>query len=230
MATVQPTPAISPAAPRLSQITPLNEQRRDEALYLLAQESEREMTQYDVCKVQVLADTFHVIDTGRVIFGGELVALRFGPLISSTLDACGRWALGAVAAAAVAAPQGSGERPPLELVRREGRDNNIAVYRASLDPWRAEAATWESFAEPEEVNIRRAFRTVLDMPSWKESQRYFHEPISAIGYAWEKATRPYPKPLSTRVAMNWFDVLDGAESVDKTDVGYARSMLRLWVE
>jgi hypothetical protein len=207
--------------PFLSAVKALDEERRDDALYLLAKQHRFAITQYVVCKTVVLADVFQVLEVGKTIFGGPLTALPFGPVESSTYDDVKRWAKAALATGMIATSplQKSGSMP--------GRDH---IYHFSAAPGYARGveASWEYFSEAEEKNIRRAYKKVIGM-TWRQSQRFFHEPISAIGYAYDVATKPYAKPFKSSVAMNWFDVLDGAEQIEKQDVNYARAALSLWI-
>lgn len=214
-------------APFLSAIMSLNVQRRDDALYLLARDYQRPLTPYDICKTQVLADVFQVVQTGKVVFGGKLDALPFGPVVKQTLDACERWAMGLLMANMLAAPIAS-EEYPLRPSGWTGMRNHIPQFEPSPDYSRRQAASWDMFSEQEHANVCRAYEHVVGM-EWGESQRYFHEPVSAVGYAYDAAIRPLAKPFRSRVAMNWFDVLDGAEQLESADCSHARAMLGLWV-
>ncbi|MGF1634129.1 MAG: hypothetical protein ACFCVE_09800 [Phycisphaerae bacterium] len=215
------------ARPFLSEVAPLNVQRRDDALYLLATEYGRPLTQYEVCKTVVLSDVLHVIETGRVIFGGSLVALPYGPIIDGTFDACRSWARGGVAAALMAPWVSSPSAPLHKSGTMPGREH-VSIFVAADDYGRRSEASWDGFAADEQRHIREAYSRVIGM-TFGDSQRYFHEPVSAIGYAYEVATRPFDKPFRGSVAMNWFDMLDGAERIERVDVGYARDLLGLWV-
>jgi hypothetical protein len=108
-----------------------------------------------------------------------------------------------------------------------GRDH-ITIFVAASNYARQHEASWEWFSDAEQDNIRRAYEKVLSM-TFKQSQAYFHVPVSAIGHAYDVATKPFPKPFKGRVEMNWFDVLDGAEKLERVDVSYARAMLGLWI-
>lgn len=209
--------------PFLSAVMPLNEQRRNDALYLLAREYRRTLTQFDICKTHIVADAFQVIQTGKAIFGGPLYAMKHGPVPTQTLDHCRVWARNAlVAGVALAA------LAPLQLVSESGKFNHIKSFGPSPIYARANEASWDWFSDQEQRNIHDAYALVMRM-SWSEADHYFHNPTaSAIGYAYDVATRHYPKPLTTIVEMNWFDVLDGAEKVEHKDVSYARAMLGLW--
>jgi hypothetical protein len=214
--------------PFLSEVSPLNVQRRDDALYLLATEHGKPITPYDICKTLVLADVFHVIDTGKVIFGGKLYALPYGPITKNTLDDCKRWASGLFLAGMLGVnfpPEAS----PLQPSGLTGSRNHIVEFKASPEYGRRNEASWDWFSDAEVDNTRRAYEKVMEMGSLSsKSQRYFHDPVSAIGFAYDLATKPLAKPFKSRVEMNWFDVLDGAEQVEKKDVSYARAMLGLW--
>ena len=227
MAAVTQDPSGTSPRPFLSAVTSLNLQRRDDALYLLGCEYGRPFTQYEVCKTHVLADVFQVVQTGKVIFGGNLYAMPFGPVVKRTLDDCARWAMGVVLAATHARHPPVGP-PPLCPSGWRGSQNQIIEFRASAAYGRRDRASWDNFSDAEQAHVRRAYETVTSM-SWDRSQAYFHEPISAVGYAYDLATRPFAKPFKGRVDMNWFDVLDGAEAVESVDVSYARAMLGLWV-
>ncbi len=215
--------------PFLSAVTSPNTVRRDDALYLLGSEHSRPLTQYEVCKTHVLADVFHVVQTGKVIFGGQLYAMPFGPVVKRTVDDCARWAMGAVLAA-THARQPPAWPPPLYPASWRGSRNQIIEFRASPSYGRRDQASWDDFSDAEQTDVRRAYEKVMSMTrEWERSQAYFHDPISAIGYAYERATRPFPKPIEGRIEMNWFDVLDGAERIESADVSYARAMLGLWL-
>lgn len=226
MVDFSPNPDEAPPQPFLSAIASLNVQRRDDALFLLGSEYGKAFTPYDVCKTQVLADVFHVVRTGKVIFGGKLYAMPFGPVVKRTLDDCTRWAMG-VLMAETYGRRGPAVAPPLRPTGWTGTRNHIPEFRVSAAYSRREQASWDWFSDDEQGHVRLAYETVISM-SWPRSQAYFHDPISAIGYAYDLATRPYAKPFQGRVEMNWFDVLDGAEKTEAADVGYARAMLGLW--
>ena len=212
--------------PFLSAVTSLNVQRRDDALYLLGCEYGRPLTQYEICKTHVLADVLHVVQTGKVIFGGTLYAMPFGPVVKRTLDDCARWAMGVVLAA-THARQPPSVPPPLYPSGWRGSQNQIIEYRASPTYGRREEALWTHFSDAEQAHVRQAYEQVISMP-WDRSQAYFHDPVSAVGYAYDVATRPFARPFKGRVDMNWFDVLDGAEKIEFEDVSYSRAMLGLW--
>lgn len=212
--------------PFLSAVMPLNVQRRDDALYLLAREYGNTLTPYEICKTQVLADVRHVLQTGRAIFGGTLYAMPFGPVPERALDDCKRWTVGIFFHEAIAQPIPF-DQQPLQPCGWTGTHNHIAVFRASSEYNRREQASWDGFSDDEQADIRQAYAKVISMP-WQQSQSYFHEPVSAIGYAYDLATKPFPRPFKGRARMNWFDVLDGAEKIEGADVNYARAMLRLW--
>lgn len=213
--------------PFLSALQPVNAQRRDDALYLLAREYEKPLTQYDICKTLVLADVFQVIETGKPVFGGTLYALPYGPVTDGTLDACTRWARGFVFTAALMAHFRSSTAAPLEKRGTTGTRDHISIFVAASNYVRADEASWDWFSDAEQANVRRAYDKVMSM-TFRRSQSYFHDPVSAIGYAYDIATRPFPKPFKGRIEMNWFDVLDGAEETEKRDASYARAMLGLW--
>jgi hypothetical protein len=223
---VTQAPAETPPRPFLNAIATLNVQRRDDALYLLGCDYGKPFTPYDICKTQVLADVFHVIHTGKVVFGGRLYAMPFGPVTERTLDHCRQWATGALLATMLARPSSAAPQP-LQPSGWTGSRNHIPEFRASPEYSRRDQASWDWFSDDEQRHIRSAYETVISM-SWPRSQAYFHEPISAIGYAYDTATKPYGKPFKGRADMNWFDVLDGAERIESVDVNYARAMLGLW--
>lgn len=212
--------------PFLSAVATLNVQRRNDALYLLSRDSGRPLTPYDICKTQVLADVLHVVKTGRVIFGGILYAMPFGPVAEGTLDDCRQWATGLMFATMLGRVVAE-EKQPLEPSGWTGLRNHIPEFRASQAYSRRDEASWDWFSEDEQAHVRAAHEKVMRM-SWQQSQTYFHNPVSAIGYAYEVATRPFPKPFKKRVEMNWFDVLEGAEKTERADCSYAREMLGLW--
>ena len=216
--------------PLVSSISALNVQRRDDALYLLALESGKLLSPYDICKTQVLADVFHVVETGKAIFGGKLYAFPYGPVVKQTLDDIKRW-ISAFAVTATHVQERAPAAKPLVPVRwGQGAIDPYPEFGPSPTYAAEREVDWGWFADGEVSNIRRAFSKVIQMGSLSsQSQRYFHEPISAIGYAYSFAIRDCPKPLKGRVDMNWFDVLDGAEKVEGTDVNYARAMLGLWI-
>lgn len=218
--------AVLSRRPFLSAVTSLNTQRRNDALYLLACEYDKPLTPYDICKTQVLAEALHIVQAGKVIFGGKLYAMPFGPVAEGTLDDCKRWATGYLWASMLAR-QVPAEPQPLQPSGWTGSRNHIPEFRASPEYARRDEASWDWFSDDEQSNIRQAYKTVISM-SWLQSQSYFHDPVSAIGYAYDVATRQFPKPFTRRVEMNWFDVLDGAEQLEPRDVSYARTMLGLW--
>jgi hypothetical protein len=224
---VSQDPSKAGGCPFLSMVAPLNKQRRNDALYLLASEYERPLSQYDICKTVVLADAYHVIEFGKAIFGGKLYALPFGPVETETCNDCKEW-VSRIAAIQFFARLKVVSAMPLRQFSSMGKQNHIALFRASPDYERREEASWDWFTDEEQGNIRRAYEKVVGM-RWNQSQSYFHDPVSAIGYAYDVATKPYKKPFESSVEMNWFDVLDGAEKIDQYDASYARAMLRLWL-
>ena len=226
MTVVTPHPGGTSPRPFLGAIMSLNAQRRDDALYLLGCEYGRPLTPYEVCKTHVLADVFHVVQTGKVIFGGNLYAMPFGPVVKRTLDDCARWSLGTILTA-THARQPPAKPPPLYPSGWRGSQNQIVELRASPAYDRRDQASWDDFADLEQTHVRRAYEKVAGL-SWVRSQAYFHDPIPAIGYAYGVAIQPFPKPFKGRADMNWFDVLDGAETIEAVDVSYARAMLGLW--
>ena len=176
----------------LSQIIPFNENRFDACMVYLAQKHSRNLTQYEMVKLHVMADVYHTITYGQPMIGGSLEAWTNGPVVKKAYNRVAVWGHRF---------DETGEQSPMfNLVEQLGNANH---FKPSVE------ADPDDFSVSEVEALEKAWDTVMSM-EFRASQDYFHKPISFIGKAWHNAK------LQSR-AIDWNDIIDAYDTENGTD-------------
>lgn len=178
----------------LSQLAPFNEDRFDAVMGFISARSNRTFDQYELMKLHVLIDVFHVLKYGRTVIGGQLYAWPLGPVMSDAYYYAMR------------------DCPKIGhlMVTRIGRKRK--GFTATSCPTR------EDFSESEMEVMREAWRTFIPM-SRNERETYFHTAKSFLGRAYMKAKSGQPDEARD-IEMSWADVIDEYAAEMHLDADY----------
>src|ERR1035437_7268175 len=75
----------------LSQLLPFNESRFDACMAYLARKHQRLLTKYDMVKLHVMTDIYHVVEQGKPVIGGSISAWTFGPVVGKAFNRLTFW-------------------------------------------------------------------------------------------------------------------------------------------
>lgn len=193
-ATSASTKAISINRP-VSQLLPFNEHRFDLVMAHLARKHSRSLSQYDMMKLHVMADIYHVLETARPIIGGSLQPWTHGPVVHEAYNRVARW---------WHHYDRTGAQPAvLHLVEQDG---NARRFEGAID------IDVDEFSEAEHRAMDRAWEDVSPLlDHWARSADFFHNPQSSfIGRAWHSAR-------AQARAMDWNEIVDAYDDLHHTD-------------
>ncbi len=162
--------------PVISQLAPFNEHRFKACMsYLLGREG-RSLTQYDLVKLHVLIDVFHVMSHGQPVIGGQLSAWKHGPVFKRAFNLIKSWSY---------RKRETGEDPE-GFVVTSGEINKINYATTNTpDP--------DDFSDIEIESMLKAWNILMKM-DWNARDRYFHTDESFIGKVWKST--PENSPIS----------------------------------
>ncbi|HEX4792464.1 MAG TPA: hypothetical protein VH370_01665 [Humisphaera sp.] len=181
----------------LSQLIPYNAVQFDRCMAYLAQKWARGLTRYDMVKLHVMTDVYHVLETGHQSIGGPLEPWNLGPVVARSWARLSRWERRF---------DQLGEEPPGYALGRS--DKGYTTYRPTAAPDLDELAASELAAMDRAVEL-------LKPMSFDESQRFFHGDKTFMGQAYNSARRNHQKQIS------WADIIDAyadQEGIDLTDL------------
>jgi len=155
----------------LSQLLPFNENRFDACMAYLAKKHQRLLTKYDMVKLHVMTDIFHVVEQGKPVIGGSISAWTFGPVVEKAFNRLTWWEKRYIE---------SGAEP--ESFRFADGEGRYPEFDAKLD------VDEQEFSKTELDAMEAAWMCVMSK-NWKESQEYFHSTRNFIGRAWNNAQK-----------------------------------------
>jgi len=187
----QETPRI------LSQLQPFNEARFDAAIAWLAWKHDRSLSKYEIVKLHVLMDVFHVIEFGSPIIGGRLAPWELGPVMDEAYgrvdDWCDQFDYG-------------GASPANFKISAKG---TLRYLTPTITPEPGD------FSASELAAMERAWELLMPMMNkgyngYLESKEFFHSDTTFIGRAYNKAK------LEDR-AIDWNEIIDAYDAINHTD-------------
>jgi hypothetical protein len=185
------------------QLSPFNQHQFDRCMRWFAARH-GELTQYQLVKLHVMTDVFHVLETGLPVIGGRFRRWKLGPVVPNGWHRTRQYVQQFEA----------GSRPPALSVR----PTDGSAYRYSV-PEDAETEEQE-FSASEVRAMERAWAEVGEL-SWEESHRYFHTPESFMGKAWLEAPQNGPIP--------WELIVDCYDAATGEDHGHVKALMALGV-
>lgn len=174
--------------PVLSQLAPFNEHRFKLCIQYLSAYGKRTLTQYDIVKLHVLIDVFHVLEHGQPIIGGQLCAWEHGPVVKKAYNRAMHW---------YHAYMDRGELPEgMSIGKGDGRRVEFTATQR-VDP--------VEFSDAEIESMLRAYHTLMDSKrTWKARDEYFHGPDTFLGRAWGRRWKSGTRDIE----ISWDDVID----------------------
>lgn len=186
----------------LSQLLPFNQHRFDACLTYLMREHGKPLTQYDIVKLHVMTDVFHVLEHGTPVIGGELSPWEHGPLVKRAYDRIMGWWRRVKET----------DRQPAHF-HVEHQANKRIAFSATDNP------DYDDLSESEIEAMDRAWNVVMTK-DWESLREYFHDPDQFMGYAWSKAK-------ADKRGIDWDDIIDAYDRLHKQDHSHIKRAMRL---
>lgn len=159
-------------------------------LKYIARENKTPLDVYDMVKLHVLTDFYHILEEGEPAIGGTPKALPYGPVVQGAYDLSNRWA-------------GSGG--DFFSVNQEGS----RVWMAPSDD--GTANLWPELADA----ASQAWGFHNNM-TFEQSQDFFHKPDSYFGKVWTKY-RPDPGQSGWGTPIEWNEVIEAYQNATGED-------------
>ena len=186
-----------------SQVSPFNESRFDACMAYIAARRKTALDQYDMVKLHVLIDTFHVLNYGRTVIGGKLEAWRHGPVVRPAYERIQEW---------TREFDHTGAEPErLRLVEKKGTVKRFEAA-APADP--------DDFTPSELKAMDYAWATLEALPDMAECRRYFHHKKTAIGRAWKSAR-------NNGTALDWNLVIDAHDELKGENHAHVKALISM---
>lgn len=168
----------------------------------LAKEHGQSLTQYDMVKLHVMTDVYHVIEHGTPVIGGTLDPWDHGPVVKRAYDyLMGLWRR----------YRETGLSHP--VFSAESSDTK-KVYFSPKTP-----IDYDDLSESEIAAMDRAWNAVMSL-DWTASQKFFHEPSSFMGRAWKNAE-------SEQRPIDWIEIIDAYDEETGNDHQHIKRIIRL---
>jgi hypothetical protein len=188
----------------LSQIIPFNEARFDACMAFISARHKEPLDTYEMVKLHVLIDSYHMIEYGRPVIGGRLEAWRKGPVVPSAYQRIQGW---------VQEFDRTGHHPDhLKMMETDGPKRFMA--EVSPDP--------EDFTSTELKAMDLAWTQLkaLAGPNKVEAKRFFHTKKSHLGRAWKAAK-------NNGTAIDWTKIIDEYDELHNTDHSHIKPLIRI---
>lgn len=186
----------------LSQLMPFNEHRFDACLTYLSKEYGKTLTQYDMVKLHVMIDVFHVLEYGRPVIGGRVQPWEHGPVVRLAYNRIMQW---------WHTVKETGKQP--EKFHIEHLQNKKIAFTATTDP------DFDDLSETEIEAMERAWKAVMTK-NWESSQAYFHDPSTFMGRAWSNAS-------AEGRSIDWDEIIDAYDELTGENHSHVKRMIRL---
>lgn len=193
---------IKPPEAVLNQLTPFNEHRFDACMTYLAREHGRSLTQYEMVKLHIMADVFHVLEYGTPIIGGSVERWPHGPVVRRAYNRLMGW---------WRRFQETGEQS--EQFSAEPYQNKQVIFSPKKQ------TDFDDLSESEIDALEKAWDTISRM-DWTRSQSFFHDPEFFMGRAWSNA-RAEGRPI------DWLEIIDAYDESTGEDHSHIKRMIRL---
>ena len=190
----------------LSQLSPFNEHRFDAMMLYFSRKYGRKLSQYDMMKLHVMTDVFHVLATARPAIGGSLEPWQYGPVVRAAYNRVAKWWHDF---------DRTGRQP--EYFRLVEHDGNAKRFVAATD------VDEDDFSDSEKAAMDAAWAAVQDLlDDWRRADAFFHDSdASFIGNAWYKAK------AEGRRAIDWNDIIDAFDRFHNADHSHIKTLMTI---
>jgi len=178
----------------LTQLIPFNPHRFDACLtYLGKRLYQRPLSLFEMVKLHVMTDVFHVLKTGHQIIGGELQPWPYGPVVEPSYNRLKAW---------VHQHEESGGRFQPDEFRLVVSD--VCTFVSTLD------IDMDDLSATELEAMEQA-ASVLKPMSFDDAYHYFHSTDTFMG-------RAYIRASNENRAIAWADIIDGHDEIFGSDL------------
>lgn len=190
----------------LSQLAPFNEHRFDAIMAYFSRKYGRKLSQYDMMKLHVMTDVFHVLQTAKPVIGGSLEPWQYGPVVRPAYHRVAKWWHDF---------DRTGKHP--ESFRLVEQDGNAKRFEAAVE------IDEDDFSDSEKAAMHAAWESVKDLlDNWSRAERFFHHAEgSFIGRAWHQAKS------AGRPVMDWNEIIDCFDEMNHTDHSRIKTLMTL---
>jgi hypothetical protein len=154
----------------LSQLAPFNEHRFDAIMAYFSRKYGRNLSQYDMMKLHVMTDVFHVLETAKPVIGGSLEPWQYGPVVRPAYNRVAKWWHDF---------DRTGKHP--ESFRLVEQDGNAKRFESAVE------IDEDDFSDSEKAAMEAAWGVVKDLlDNWTRAERFFHDPDGSrpAGLSW----------------------------------------------
>ncbi len=174
-----------------NQLAPFNEHRFDQCMLWLSQTHDRFLTQFQLVKLHIMIDAFHVLGHGVPVIGGTIEAWKKGPVAPiAYFRLRHKW---------TAWERGEED----ELFQIKEHSTREGVYCFSPQPG-VQIDSGE-FSQAEMDAMSQAWEEVIN-----SGRNHFHDEQVFIGRAWKRAFDHSEK-------MDWNVIIDTYDEMNTTD-------------
>ena len=177
-----------------SQLMPFNEHRFDLCMVWFSKTFGKPMTQFEMVKLHIMTDVFHVLNQAKPVIGGSLERWPYGPVVKYGYNRVSR----------------------REHRFNEGIEDDLfdispaseTVYEFIAKP--TSTVDQEDFSVAEVQAMEEAWHLVMDM-SFDTAQEFFHDPsVSFMGKAWS-AAETNGAPIDWQEIITAYDGENGSD-------------------
>jgi hypothetical protein len=171
----------------ITKLIPFNPHRFDACMSYLAQATyRRPLTIFELVKLHVMIDVFHVLQHGHQAIGGELAPWPYGPVVELAYNRLRHWHR---------SYEESGSQPS----EYEVLSGEVTAFqpKVAFDPEDISLSELEAMAKAVEL---------LRPMSFDAAYRFFHSNDTFMG-------RAYNIALAQRRALAWSDIIDAHDQI-----------------
>lgn len=186
----------------LSQLLPFNEHRFDACLTYLAREHGKSLTQFDMVKLHVMIDVFHVLEHGTPVIGGDLWPWEHGAVVDRAYNRIMQWWYRL---------RETGEQP--DNFHLEPYINKQVTFSPNKQ------SNYDDFSASEIEAMERAWDAIMTK-DWTDSESYFHDPKNFMGRAWTNAD-------AENRAIDWNEIISAYDAQYDEDHTHIKTLIRV---
>ena len=191
-------PVAAPAT--VTSLIPFNPGRFDACMAYFAEVYRRPLTRFEMGKLHVMTDVYHVIRLGHQVVGGDLEPWRWGPFVRPAYDRLQQWE-------ATFRESGGASQPAAPYVLHDGE----------LVGFRPRAAVDRDDFSASEYDAMASAILLLKPMSFDDADQFFH----GDGFM----GRAYQTALAAGRPFDWAEVIDGYDRDAGTDHASVRRRL-----
>ena len=189
----------------VSQLAPFNQIQFDRCMRWFASHHGPQ-TQYDLVKLHVMTDVFHVLAHGKPVIGGEFLKWTNGPVPSPAFGRLHRF---------IARHEQGKPEDVFEISPTQGKAYTFALPSG-------QKVDEDEFSPSEIAAMNRAWNEIGCM-TWQESQDYFHlAEDSFMGKAYEEAG-------AKNAPLDWNTIIDAYDERSEENHEHIKSLIALGV-